>query len=251
MRGYFVGNGVPDDKTILKLCELFMVEFDVGKEQFINTFQTRHPDKKYRNYDKNKPRPIPPPNTKLRTYKDNFWSRLRVEKGISAKELAKLLGLNCKNPSELYNWCSGKHIPPDKHIRKFCEIYDVDYEKGKQEFINAHSQWYSWDHDIKKACIYTETQELYHPEKKTFNEHIPEIPTDMGVEQSKLNIRNKIFWNKIPPEIQETIRTRITDCKDQILNELYGEIDFYTYDIIRNYLCKVLKIEESDLGETN
>lgn len=236
---WFRGDNVPKDEMILKLCELFSVDFNEGKQHFWEDFQTRHPGKNPVHWNPKHNRPAPPPNKSLRIYKDTFWNRLRLQKGISTKQLVKMLGI--KSGSFIYAWFSGQHVPPDKYIRKFCEIYEIDYEKGKQEFFDAHAGWYSWNLENKKACIATERQGMYTPKKDNRDSEIAEIPT--STLQDMQNLRKKILWDRIPPEMQKFICEKIAECKQQIINELHSEIDFYTFDAIVNYLKLELQTE--------
>lgn len=236
---WFRGDNVPKDDMILKLCELFSIDFDTGKQQFLEDFQTKHPGKTPIRWDPAHNRPAPPPNKSLRIYKDTFWNRLRLQRGISTKQLAKMLGV--KSVSFIYTWFSGQHVPSDNHIRKLCEIYKVDYEKGKQEFLDAHAGWYSWNLENKKACIATERQEMYVPKKDMRDPEVTSF-TETTL-QDMQNLRKKILWGRIPPEMQKFICEKIAECKQQIIDELHSEIDFYTFDAIVNYLKLELQTE--------
>lgn len=236
---WFHGDNVPNDEMILKLCELFSIDFDRGKQHFWEDFQAKHPGKTPTHWNPRHSRPAPPPNKYLRIYKDTFWNRLRLQKGIPTKQLAKMLGI--KSVYFIYTWFSGQHVPSDNHIRKLCEIYEVDYEKGKQEFLDAHAGWYSWNLENKKACIATERQGMYTPKKDNRDLEIAEIPT--STLQDMQNLRKKILWDRIPPEMQKHICDKIAECKKHIIDELQSEIDFYTFDVIVNYLKLELQTE--------
>lgn len=53
---------------------------------------------------------------------------IRVEKGLTQKEAAKLIGVSHKT---LMNWEKGNTYPNQKQIEKICLVYDVPYD-----FIN-------------------------------------------------------------------------------------------------------------------
>ena len=61
---------------------------------------------------------------------------LRLEKGYTQEELAKLLGLNAK--SNIANYENGANSPSDKIKSKMCEIFDcsMDYLMGKSDYKN-------------------------------------------------------------------------------------------------------------------
>jgi transcriptional regulator with XRE-family HTH domain len=74
----------------------------------------------------------------IRSCKDNFWSRLRVERGIKIVELANLLGYS---DSAVGTWFTGQIIPKPKVINDLCSFFDVDINDGTREFILAHREW--------------------------------------------------------------------------------------------------------------
>ena len=76
--------------------------------------------------------------TKAHTFKDNFWSKLRVERNLTVKEVAEYLGENEKKTSAYF---TGFILPNDNAIRQLCDLFDVDYGAGNLEFQHAHRQY--------------------------------------------------------------------------------------------------------------
>ena len=72
------------------------------------------------------------------TFKDNFWSRQRVEKRMTLKEVAEVLGLK---ESRVSMYFSGQNMPNEQFIRDVCDLFDVDYHTGNLEFQHAHREW--------------------------------------------------------------------------------------------------------------
>lgn len=210
---YMKGDGIPTDEGIKALCELFNVNFTEGKKAFIKDYQKRHPGKVWHPRDKNLPKP--PPNKGTRTYKDNFWSRKRIEKGLSGKEIADALGVNCTG---VYNWFTGRNIPSDDNIRKLCELFEVDYKTGKQEFFNAHNEWYSWKHDDKKVCKFTQGD-------------------NVSLKASKIDAGSralKLIYGNIPQRLYQEVEHRIVQGRyKEVFRFLYGNIDVDTcYEVM-------------------
>lgn len=159
---YLKGDGIPKDEMIMNLCRLFDVDFLVGKQAFIDDYQKKHPNKTWHNRPDGLP--PPPPNTKTRTYKNNFWSKERVKRGWSSAQIAEMLGLPKTDIPQVYNWFTGRNIPKEKYMKQLCKLFGVDFKFGKQMFIEAHQNWYSWKHDDKKICQYNEDGILYNRE---------------------------------------------------------------------------------------
>lgn len=78
---------------------------------------------------------------------DNFWNRLRVEKNVRYKELAELFGV-CESTMGAY--FSGQTMPKDTVIRELCDLFNVDFAKGKEEFKRANEAWSSSNHKCTK-----------------------------------------------------------------------------------------------------
>lgn len=72
--------------------------------------------------------------------KDNFWSKTRVESKMTIREVAEYLGENEKTVACYF---SGFMIPHDSSIKRICDLFDVEFSKGKLEFENAHSRYRS------------------------------------------------------------------------------------------------------------
>lgn len=72
------------------------------------------------------------------SFKDNFWSKKRVEANITLKEITQLL--NCKF-STAGAYFSGFLMPSEEDIKILCDFFGVDVIEGTREFINAHKQY--------------------------------------------------------------------------------------------------------------
>lgn len=71
---------------------------------------------------------------------DTWWNRLRVEKNISYAVLGRIFNRSRQNYSDIF---SGQRMPKDDTIRALCSVFNVDFDKGKSEFIKAHKTWCS------------------------------------------------------------------------------------------------------------
>ena len=70
--------------------------------------------------------------------KDTFWSKQRVEKRMTIKEIAETIGLPEKQVGAYF---TGMLMPKEQTIRDLCELFDVDYHTGNLEFQHAHRNW--------------------------------------------------------------------------------------------------------------
>ena len=75
--------------------------------------------------------------------KDTFWNKLRVEKGLTTKEIGELINEDDKKISAYF---TGFLLPDDRVISELCELFDVDYNRGNLEFQHAHRQYKAEHH---------------------------------------------------------------------------------------------------------
>ena len=78
------------------------------------------------------------PSRYARTYKDNFWSKKRVEHNIKTEEIADLLGIKYKTASAYF---TGQAVPHEEQIKTLCDFFGVDIVEGTREFENAHKHY--------------------------------------------------------------------------------------------------------------
>ena len=135
------------------------------------------------------------------TFKDNFWSKQRVEKGMTIREIAELLG---KSLSQVGMYFSGQMLPCETDARALCELFDVEFNVGQLEFQHAHRAWKA-DHNLTlvhsaKSAPATPVQPVVAPE----------------VKQGK-------------PEFN----------KDSVLELIYGKVDRSVYTLIEDLLDSI------------
>lgn len=132
-------------------------------------------------------------------FKDNFWSKQRVEKGFTIKEIAELLG---KHDTLVGMYFSGQQMPADNTIRELCDLFGVDFTTGQLEFQHAHRNW--------KA------------------EHKVTLVSSAKSEEPKCENIEDVCVSKTH-----------TFVKDSVLDLLYGKVDRCVYKLIEDLLDKV------------
>ena len=73
-----------------------------------------------------------------RTFKDNFWSKKRIEYGLTFNDLSKYLHIHS---SAICHYFTGQQMPCDAVINELCTYFEVDPVEGKREFAKAHEVW--------------------------------------------------------------------------------------------------------------
>ena len=141
------------------------------------------------------------------TFKDNFWSKQRVEKGMTIKEIAQLLG-RCETQVGMY--FSGQQMPNDTVIRELCDLFDVDFNTGNLEFQHAHRNWKA-EH---KATLVSSAKTV--------------TPKSEELEPVMADERRTVQTAPAP-----------TFVKDRVLDLLYGKVDRCVYKLIEDLLDKV------------
>ena len=154
--------------------------------------------------------------------KDTFWNKVRVEKGLTLKEVGEYLHLTT-TPVGMY--FSGQLLPNDNIIRQLCDLFDVDFTTGSLEFQHAHRAW--------KA--------EYNPRLK-YSAKGKDTPAFEVKEDSKEQIQfvedvlNKLYGVVSCSEFVACYLTIIGATRDANISEiLYGKVDYETY-------CKVCEI---------
>ena len=135
------------------------------------------------------------------TFKNNFWSKLRVERGITIKELAILCGVGEKRMGMYF---SGQFMPKDYIIKDLCDYFNVPFEQGQIEFQHAHREWKA-DHAlrlVKSSKKNTPKNEVVYP--------------------------NDVITTEIPQMFTDLLENR----KDFVLKTVYNKVDYDTYKLI-------------------
>ena len=175
----------------------------------------------------------------IKTFKDTFWSKKRVEANIGVRELADALGLKV---STLASYMVGVSVPPLGVIHDMCDWFNVEYVEGEREFIKAHKEYdaqrrgKSVKASAKKHVTETETVE---PEKVEKKEEISMSDLD-----KKDKILRLVYNEHIPYDIFCALRDTSVD---KLRETLYNKVDYTTYRVIENILDdKVVKVENFD-----
>lgn len=145
-----------------------------------------------------------------RTFKDNFWCKLRASNGFSLKELGKMLNVDM---SSVCHYMTGQQMPPDDIIDGLCKYFDVDPVYGKSEFMKAHETW--------KAEHTRSVKVKYNNPKKE------------KVEEKKFEPKSE------PMKIAHPVKKVPTFSDEEVLEVIYQKVDFKTF-------MKVLNIVKED-----
>lgn len=133
------------------------------------------------------------------TYKDTFWNRRRIAKGLKIEDISEKSGVSKK---AIWAYFAGAKMPNDATIEKLCNALDVDVIQGASEFRKAHTNW-KHSKSTKQADSITE-------------EHVT------------LNISHSDADDNIPINDRHSYTA---------LKNLYGKVDFETFEKVREALC--------------
>lgn len=118
---WFAGVKAPrNEHHIEQLCKLFDIPFDRGYNAFYNA------EKKWDS------------ERKTQHYYDTFWNKLREENNLSLEDISKMTGIA---PAVVSTNFSGRNTPRKPALEKYCNLFDIPLDKGKEEFKNAHEQY--------------------------------------------------------------------------------------------------------------
>lgn len=141
------------------------------------------------------------------TFKDNFWSRKRVECNMKVTEVGEAIDQPYKRVGQYF---TGQTLPDDDIIHALCDLFDVDFVTGKQEFINANKIWVGeHDKDLISGKI------VNRPKKSAANK-----PT-----KKKKSIAEK----PEPEKIDNPTKPLDADTIDYIATKIYGKVDYQEF----------------------
>ena len=156
--------------------------------------------------------------------RDTFWNVERVKKGYKIKEIAELLDLKEKTASAYF---TGFLLPDDDVIAKFCDLFGVDFMRGKGEFYRAHVE-YKNAHDrtykVRYAGIPVPAEDTEPVVKKTKADNVGDLVLEM-------------LYGKIPYTDFKILTGQVMSGAD-ILECVYGKVDFETF-------LKVVKVAKA------
>lgn len=183
-----------------------------------------------------------------RAFKDTFWSKMRVENDLKLSEVAEALDVEHKRVARYF---SGQSVPTDSEIKIICDLFDVDFTKGKYEFNKAHKAWRGErkrdrsKYISAKQFMDTESEpDKVAPIASAPDKVAPIVPavtaTNIQVNLDK-NTASRILANlygKIDYHYFVAVSKLISTGKSasEILSTLYGVINYDTFIIVANYL---------------
>ena len=171
----------------------------------------------------------------VKTFKDNFWSRKRVEAKITIKELADALNIQKGTLGAYFTGCL---MPKEDTIHALCDWFNVDYIEGEREFRKA---WKAYDpqRNGKTVVISVHTKETTDTHKDK-TEDIEEERKMTDVE--KLDAIARLLYKKV--SYDEFCKLREMPF-DKILETAYNRVDYTVFRLIENIINgKIVKIED-------
>lgn len=146
---------------------------------------------------------------------DNFWSKLRVDKNITVREIAEMLGMKEKAISAYF---TGFIMPDEDTVRELCELFEVDFNTGYLEFQHAHK---NYTPSKRTSTSYTHTPSL----DTTTDEHY--LGTTLGLlERLYTVVPFKDFITLF------TLFSSVPDGKVNVAELAYKQVSFDTYMLL-------------------
>lgn len=160
--------------------------------------------------------------------KITFWNTLRVERNIRYCDIAELFGGGVSTYGAYF---SGQLMPKDDIITKLCDLFDVDFDKGKEEFRKAHADWVSTKHSGRR--------ELTTGKKDVVLRASAEMPARVTVGQSDSPSKSDIFsliYGKIPYDRFSEFCDMVASKNGDPLKLVYGAVSYEDYNEIARIL---------------
>ena len=171
-----------------------------------------------------------------KSYKDNFWSRKRVEADITLRELADVLKIK---PNTLDTYFTGCAMPKDEVIKAICDWFGVPEIEGRREFLKARKA-YDAQKEGKRVVVTSYTgankeKTTTEVSKKTVDEK-----ENMNTSGATPMTKDEIFWEisklvygKIPNSVYHVLKSM---TEDEINISIYDVVDYPTFKLIGQLL---------------
>lgn len=161
------------------------------------------------------------------TAKATFWNKQRVMQGYTVDELAETIGLGSKATA---SYLTGFIMPNDEIIKEFCNLFQIDFMKGKGEFAKANAEYPRSEKSHKCKMRASKPDMAPAPEVK------PEVEVEpVPVKKPIVNADNRadrvmeLLYNiKIPYKDFKILAGQLMSGAD-ILECTYGKVDFDTF----------------------
>ncbi len=208
---YLTGQTIPPEPAMRKICELFDVEFDVGKKEFYDAHTNWKAEKEERLNNK--------ANS---TEKITFWQQQRLDKKVTLEQVAKEMPIDY---SYLSKCLSGAVLPSTPMACRICDYFGVDYIKGAEEFNKAHNEWIVANPGKKKNRDKVRTRKYVVPEdhkaEVVSTASQPEIQPVGSLSDNLL----ELMYGTVSYMDYENIRTGNLSGK-KLLETVYKRVDF-------------------------
>lgn len=152
-----------------------------------------------------------------RAFKDTYWNKLRVERGIKVSEIAKAINFS-KGITGMY--FTGQRVPTEETCKLICEYFEIDPTIGMREFIKAGNAWDAEHHRMMKfrsKDTKEETSEMGNIGTPRFSKRT--FWTEKRVE-SKLTLQDLSELTKIEYSTLNKYLTGQTMPTDEIIKQL-------------------------------
>ena len=228
VRNWIVGKVKPREKYIDSLANSLDVSEDFLREHL--TFVT----KITRNCDKKRSRAAV-------TYTDTFWSKKRVESGLTLKEVAEAIGCTHKTTAAFF---TGRTIPSDDIIARIASLFDVDVDEATTQFYRAHRGY----KPVNVGRNLVASAKKPKKAKSTKVKPVKVEPVKVNVEptiepcnnQPSLfdKVREALYGN-ISYEEFKNIESLLDDgfiAPEVVKETLYGKVDYEIFTIVCNII---------------
>ena len=156
------------------------------------------------------------------TTSENFWSKERVKRDLTIKEVAAVIEKKEKATGAYF---TGFLIPDKDTAEAICDLFDVSYSKGFAEFKKAHEE-YCKAHGTKVRYpdyILEDTKETIEVEKDADK-----------VSPSTVNKIFREFYGKVEYKEFQALTNSLLGMKAEapLMRIVYGKVPFELYRTI-------------------
>lgn len=164
----------------------------------------------------------------------NFWNDLRESQKLTLNDLEAITSIP---HSSLGKWFSGFTKPKDNSIRILCDIFNVDFEEGKREFLKAYSERHT--SNISETDNKLETPIEDNQPHHWLGSDLDKVSNKKAEEKPQRNLDSVVMrklYGKVPYDIFFNFISYVANGSGDPLEEIYGKVSYEEYECIRSII---------------
>lgn len=159
---------------------------------------------------------------------ETFWNQVRVQSGLTLKDVADLTEIKAGTVSAHF---TGRFMPTDGDIKKYCKLFEVEFKEAKLQFENARSMFLNAHNkgprkmtQIVKDMVSNHADKIVVEKEQPIVEEQSEVNTDYIIDMMYGKV-SRVVWDRLRMILSKSENIN----RDDILDLVYNQVDVYVY----------------------